>query len=72
MVDIKSMTQEEMGEYFRQLGEPAFRATQVLPGLHRGAPAFGEMSSPSKALRAKPAAAGRTTASGSAGGSERV
>ena len=26
MVDIKSMTLEEMGEYLRQLGEPTFLA----------------------------------------------
>ena len=29
MVDIKSMTMEEMGVFFRELGEPAFRAKQV-------------------------------------------
>ena len=35
MVDIKSMTLEEMGEYLRQLGEPTFRAKQVFPGCIR-------------------------------------
>ena len=62
MVDIKSMTLEEMGEYFRQLGEPAFRAKQVFSWLHRGARSFDEMSNLSKALRAKLAADCRITA----------
>ena len=62
MVDIKSMTLEEMGEYLRQLGEPTFRAKQVFSWLHQGARSFDEMSNLSKALRAKLAATCRITA----------
>ena len=51
MVDIKSMNLEEMGVFFRELGEPAFRAKQVFTWLHRGARSFDEMSNLSKALR---------------------
>ena len=35
MIDIKSMNQAEMAGYFRELGEPAFRAKQVFQWLHR-------------------------------------
>ena len=53
MLDIKSMTMAEMGDYFRQLGEPAFRAKQVFTWLHRGVKSFDEMSNLSKSLRQK-------------------
>ena len=53
MLDIKSMTMVEMGDYFRQLGEPAFRAKQVFTWLHRGVKSFEEMSNLSKSLRQK-------------------
>ena len=53
MLDIKSMTLVEMGDYFRQLGEPAFRAKQVFTWLHRGVKSFDEMSNLSKSLRQK-------------------
>ena len=53
MLDIKSMTMVEMGDYFRQLGEPAFRAKQVFTWLHRGVTSFEEMSDLSKPLRQK-------------------
>ena len=53
MLDIKSMTMVEMGDYFRQLGEPAFRAKQVFTWLHRGVKSFDEMSNLSKSLRQK-------------------
>ena len=61
MVDIKSMTLEEMGVFFRELGEPAFRAKQVFTWLHRGARSFDEMSNLSKALRSKLAETCRIT-----------
>ncbi len=53
MTDIKSMTLEEMGTFFRDLGQPAFRAKQVFSWLHRGATSFEEMSNLPKDLRAK-------------------
>ncbi|WP_294548833.1 23S rRNA (adenine(2503)-C(2))-methyltransferase RlmN [uncultured Pseudoflavonifractor sp.] len=53
MTDIKSMNQREMADYFRELGEPAFRAKQVFQWLHRGAVSFDEMTNLSKSLREK-------------------
>ena len=53
MTDIKSMNQAEMADYFRELGEPAFRAKQVLQWLHRGAVSFDDMTNLSKGLREK-------------------
>lgn len=56
MTDIKSMNLAEMSIFFKQLGEPAFRAKQVFQWLHRGAGSFDEMTNLSKALREKLAA----------------
>ncbi len=53
MTDIKSMTQEELGTLFRDLGQPAFRAKQVFTWLHRGVTSFEEMTDLPKDLRAK-------------------
>ena len=53
MTDIKSMNQAEMADYFRALGEPAFRAKQVFQWLHRGAVSFDDMTNLSKGLREK-------------------
>ncbi len=53
MVDLKSMTPEELAAWFRELGEPAFRAKQVFRWLYRGAASFEEMSDLSKPLRAR-------------------
>lgn len=53
MIDLKSMTQEEMTAAFRELGEPAFRGKQVFTWLHRGATSFDEMTNLSKVLREK-------------------
>ena len=57
MTDIKSMNAAEMAAYFKELGEPAFRAGQVFRWLHRGARSFEEMTNLSKALREKLTAA---------------
>ena len=35
MVDIKSMTLEELTAWFKEQGEPAFRAKQVFRWLYR-------------------------------------
>lgn len=51
MVDIKSMTPEELAAWFRERGEPAFRAKQVFRWLYRGVTSFAEMSDLSKDLR---------------------
>ena len=51
MIDLKSMTLEEMGTLMKEMGEPAFRAKQVFQWLHRGVTSFDEMSNLSKDLR---------------------
>ena len=51
MVDLKSMTLEELSAYFKELGQPGFRAKQVFRWLHRGAESFDEMSDLPKNLR---------------------
>ena len=51
MTDIKSMNQEELSSFLKELGQPAFRAKQVFQWLHRGVRSFDEMTNLSKALR---------------------
>ena len=53
MTDIKSMSLAEMTAWFKELGEPAFRARQVFQWLHRGARSFDDMTNLSRALREK-------------------
>ena len=53
MIDIKSMTPEELSAWLKGQGEPAFRAGQVFKWLYRGAASFGEMTDLSNALRQK-------------------
>ena len=53
MIDLKSMTLEEMTAAIRELGEPAFRGKQVFTWLHKGAVSFDEMTNLSKTLREK-------------------
>ena len=53
MIDLKSMTLEELSGFLRSMGEPAFRGRQVFTWLHKGVSSFGEMSNLSKALREK-------------------
>lgn len=56
MTDIKSMTQEEITDVLKAMGESAFRGKQVFSWLHKGARSFDEMSNLSKSLREKLAA----------------
>lgn len=51
MVDIKSITLEELTTWIQEHGEPAFRAKQVFRWLYRGVTSFDEMSDLSKSLR---------------------
>ena len=51
MTDLKSMNLTEMASFFKELGQPAFRAKQVYQWLHRGARSFGEMTNLPKPLR---------------------
>lgn len=53
LVDLKSMTLDEMTAFLKGLGEPAFRGKQVFHWLHRGVTSFEEMSDLSKPLREK-------------------
>jgi 23S rRNA (adenine2503-C2)-methyltransferase len=53
MTDLKSMTLDEMTEFLKSLGQPAFRAKQVFQWLHRGVTSFEEMTNLSKLLREK-------------------
>ena len=53
MTDIKSMTQQELAQFLKELGEPAFRARQVFTWLHRGVTSFEDMTNLSKPLREK-------------------
>ena len=62
MVDLKSMTLEEMASFFKEMGQPAFRAKQVFQWLHRGAASFEEMTNLPKALQQHLAQTCRLTA----------
>ena len=53
MVDIGSMTPEELAAWLKEQGEPAFRAKQIFHWLYRGVTSFDEMSDLSKGLRQK-------------------
>ena len=53
MIDIKSMTPDELAAWFKEQGQPAFRAKQVFQWLYRGVTSFEEMSNLSKDLRKK-------------------
>ena len=44
MTDIKSMTMEELTHTPAEMGQPAFRGSQVFTWLHRGVTSFEEMS----------------------------
>lgn len=48
MIDLKSMTLEELTAWLQEQGEPAFRGKQVFRWFYRGATSFGEMSDLSK------------------------
>ena len=53
MIDLKSLTQEELTQALKEMGEPAFRGKQVFTWLYRGVTSFDEMSNLPKALREK-------------------
>ncbi len=52
-VNIKSMTQEEIAELLKNLGQPAFRAKQLYGWLHKGVRSYDEMTNLPRALRDK-------------------
>ena len=53
MLDLKSMTPEELSEALSRMGEPSFRGRQLFQWLARGAKSFDEMSNLPKSLRDK-------------------
>ena len=53
MIDIKSMTLEELTAWLKEQGEPSFRGKQIFRWLYRGVSSFEEMSDLSKSLRRK-------------------
>ena len=50
-MNLKSLTQPELADILRGLGQPAFRAGQVFTWLHRGASSYDEMTNLPKQLR---------------------
>ena len=50
-MNLKSMTQPEIGTVLKELGQPAFRAKQVYTWLHKGVRSYDEMTNLPKALR---------------------
>ena len=52
-MNIKSMTQAEIAQLLKDLGQPAFRAKQVYTWLHKGVRSYDEMTNLPKALRDK-------------------
>ena len=52
-MNLKSMTQPEIGAILKELGEPAFRAKQVFTWLHKGVRSYEEMTNLPKQLRDK-------------------
>ncbi len=49
--NIQSMTQEEISQLLKELGQPAFRSKQLYTWLHKGVRSYGEMTNLPKALR---------------------
>ena len=50
-MNLKSLTQPEIAEVLKTLGQPAFRAKQVFAWLHKGVRSYDEMTNLPKALR---------------------
>ena len=51
MIDLKSMTLQEITDLLREMGQPAFRGKQIFSWLHKGAQSFEDMTNLPKALR---------------------
>ena len=51
MIDLRSMTLEELTAWLKEQGEPAFRAKQIFHWLYRGVTSFDEMTNLPKPLR---------------------
>ena len=53
MIEIKSLTIDELKSALKEMGEKPFRAGQIFKWLHEGVESFEEMSNLSKDLRAR-------------------
>lgn len=53
MIDLKSMSVEEITALLKGMGEPSFRAKQIFRWLYRGVTGFDQMTDLSKTLRDK-------------------
>ena len=53
MVEIKSLTIDELKSALKEMGEKPFCAGQIFKWLHEGVESFEEMSNLSKDLRAR-------------------
>ena len=50
-MNLKSLTQQELADILKELGQPAFRAKQVFTWLHKGVRSYDEMTNLPKSLR---------------------
>ena len=50
-MNLKSLTQPELADILKELGQPAFRAKQVFTWLHKGVRSYDEMTNLPKSLR---------------------
>ena len=50
-MNLKNLTQPELADILKQLGQPAFRAKQVYTWLHKGVRSYDEMTNLPKTLR---------------------
>ena len=51
MIDLKSLSLQEMTDLLKSMGQPAFRGKQIFTWLHKGARSFDEMTNLPKTLR---------------------
>lgn len=50
-MNLKSLTQQELADVLKEMGQPGFRAKQVYTWLHKGVRSYDEMTNLPKALR---------------------
>ena len=52
-VALKNFTEEELKEFLKSIGEPAFRGSQIYSWIYKGAKTFDDMNNIPKSLREK-------------------
>ena len=52
-VALKNFTEEELKEFVKSIGEPAFRGSQIYSWIYKGAKTFDDMNNIPKSLREK-------------------